>query len=167
MKENLRVLLKKSGYILIAGLIFFLALPTGCSGPVSSASNAITIDNLTTASVVRMTNGQRDRRTYGQKKSFPSGYSGEFWVMFSFSNMLHNKAIHVFARIYIYSGDESKIQKNKEFNLTDSTDNTLYWGENFDISTYADGDYAVFLMMDDLISGTTVGTKTDFTIGGQ
>lgn len=80
--------------------------------------------------------------------------------------MLHNGAIKISGNIYIYSGEEVKSQKRKDVNLINSTDNKLYWGDNFDISSYPDGEYAVFLMITDLITETAVGTETNFTIGG-
>lgn len=162
MKEKRSFLLNKSGWIFVA-LLLLLILSAGCF---SKVSNNFKIDSLSTASSIKFTNGQRDWRDYTQQRTFPSGYSGEFWVVFSFSNMLQNGAIKIAGNIYIYSGEEIKSQKRKDVNLINSTDNNLYWGDNFDISTYPDGEYAVFFMITDLITETTVGTKTNFTIGG-
>jgi len=146
-------------------LILLCLLLIGCA---NQAQNALKVDRVDTASSVTLTSGGlRDWREYTLQRSFPSGYSGEFWVMFSFSNMLHDRTIHVKANIYIVSNGELKAEENKEANITDSSDNKLWWGNSFDISSYPDGDYSVIVTVTDLISGTSASLMTTFKIGGS
>jgi hypothetical protein len=134
----------------------------GCAKP---SQNALTVDRVDTASsVTRTSSGLLDWRKYSAQDSFPSGYSGEFWVMFSFSNMLHEGKTHVKANIYIVSNGELKAEKSKEANLTDSSDNKLWWGDSFDISGYPDGDYSAIVTVTDLIWGTSASQATMFNI---
>jgi hypothetical protein len=166
MKEKMIGLMRKGGWILITGLMFLSVLPAGCFSQPSNTSNSLKINYLDTASDVAVTNGQRDWRNYDQKKIFPSGYAGELWIMFGFSNMLHNRETKIKTEIYIYSGEEIKDRKYKEADLSDSNDNTLFWGDTIEISTYPSGNYSVILMITDLITGVRVGTKTNFIIVG-
>lgn len=128
---------------------------------------SLSVDKLDTASSVTSTNGQIDWRNYTQKDTFASGYSGEFLVMFSFSNALHNKTVNVKGDIYIVSNGVLIDSKNKDVNQTTATNNTLFWGDNFDISKYADGDYMVVINLTDLISGTSTSATNTFKIGGS
>ncbi len=159
MKDIRSGLLWKSELIVISSLILLSLLLSGCQ-------NAFKVDSVDTASSVTLTGGQRDWRNYVSQKSFPSGYSGELWVMFNFSNMLHDKVIRVKANIYIVYNGELKAEKNKEANITDSSDNKLWWGDIFDISNYPDGDYSVIVTMTDLIAGTSASLTTTFKVGG-
>jgi len=132
---------------------------------VAQTQNNLKVDKVDTASSVTLTNGLRDWRNYVVQESFPSGYSGEFWVMFSFSNVLHDRKTHIKANIYIVSDGELKAEENKEANITDSSDNKLWWGNMFDISSYPDGNYSVIVTLTDLISGTSASLTTTFKIG--
>jgi hypothetical protein len=120
---------------------------------------------VATASNVTTTNGQLDWRQYTQQNTFPSGYSGGLWVMFSFSNMLHEKAVNIKADIYLISNGETKAVKNKAASLTDATDNSLWWGDVFDISAFPDGDYTAIVTITDVIAGTAAAQMTTFNIG--
>jgi hypothetical protein len=164
MKVKSNGWLKKGSSLLIIGLILLLSV-TGCNK--SSSAKPFKMDNLATASAVTLTNGQRDWRNYTQKKTFASGYSGEFWVTFSFSNALHDKTVNVKGNIYMVLNGVLIDQKSKDVNLTDSTDNSLFWGDSFDISKYADGDYTVIVTMTDLISATSTSIMNTFKIGGS
>lgn len=164
MKDTLRGLLRKGWLISISSLILLLLLPAGCAN--NDTQNAFKVDNVDTASSVTLVGGQQDWRNYVPQKSFPSAYSGEFWVMFNFSNMLHDKVIRVKINIYIVSQGELKAEKNKEVNITNSSDNKLWWGDIFDISNYPDGDYSVIVTMADLIAGTSASLTTTFKVGG-
>ena len=164
MKLKSSMWLKKAGSLLIIGSILLLAL-TGCSK--SSSGNVIKINNMATASSVTITNGQTDWRNYTQQKTFASAYNGGFWVVFNFSNALHDKAVNVKGNIYIVQNGVLKDEQSKDVSLTDSSDNTLYWGGIFDISQYADGDYTVIVTITDLISGTSASIMNTFKVGGS
>jgi hypothetical protein len=148
----------------MVGVLSIPLLSTGCSKQ-NTSGTVIKINNVATASSVTTTNGEQDWRNYSQQKSFSSGYSGDFWVMFDFSNVLHNSNINVKINIYIVSGGILEDEASKYVDQTDATDNTLYWGNQFDISKYNDGDYTVIVTMTDLISATSTTTTTTFTIG--
>jgi hypothetical protein len=163
MKAKQSGLLWKSGWIVISCLILLSLLLSGCA---NHAQNALKVDTVDTASSVTLTGGVPDWRNYVSQESFPSGYSGEFWVMFNFSNMLHDSKTHIKANIYIVSQGELKAERNKESNLTDSSDNRLWWGDSFDISLYPDGDYSVIVTVTDLISGTSASLTATFKVGG-
>ncbi|MBT9161248.1 MAG: hypothetical protein AAGB97_02950 [Dehalococcoidia bacterium] len=163
MKEIRSGLMRKGWCIFISSLILLSLSPAGCAN--TDTQNAFKVDSVDTASIVTLSGGQPDWRNYVSQKSFPSGYSGEFWVMFSFSNMLHDKTTRVKANIYIVSQGELKAEKNKEANITDSSDNKLWWGNRFDISNYPDGDYLVIVTMTDLIAGTSASLTTTFKVG--
>ncbi len=128
-------------------------------------SNAFKVDSVDTASSVSITNGVLDWTKYTIQESFPSGYSGDFWVMFSFSNMLHNGITNIKANIYIVSNGELKAEENKEADISNSSDNKLWWGNSFDIGNYTDGDYSVIVTVTDLIAGTSASERTTFHIG--
>ena len=162
MKNNRGGLLRKSLWMLMVCVISLSLLPIGCA---NHAQDALKVDTVDTASSVTLTDGVRDWREYTPQESFPSGYSGEFWVMFNFSNMLHDSNTHVKANIYIVSNGELRAEENKEANITDSSDNKLWWGNSFDISSYPDGDYSVILTVTDLIAGTSASLSTTFKIG--
>ncbi len=165
MKDTLSGLLRKGWLISISSLILLSLLPAGCANT-DLQKNAFKVDSVDTASSVTLTAGQRDWRNYVQQKSFPSAYSGEFWVMFNFSNMLHDQVTRVKINIYIVSQGELKAEKNKEVNRTNSSDDKLWWGDIFDISNYPDGDYSVIVTMTDLIAGTSASLTTTFKVGG-
>jgi hypothetical protein len=164
MKNNRGGLLRKNRWMFMLCLISLCLLLSGCGG--SGQKNIVQVDNVSTASNVSITNGVWDWQQYVQQDSFPSGYSGAFWVMFSFSNILHDGTTHIKANIYIVSGGELIAEENKEANLTDSSDNKLWWGNSFDISSYTDGNYSVIVDVVDLISGTSASLNTTFRIGG-
>ena len=143
-------------------LILLSLLLIGCA---NHTQDALKVDTVDTASSVTLTDGVRDWREYTPQESFPSGYSGEFWVMFNFSNMLHDKVTRVKINIYIVASGELKAETSKYANLTNSSDNELWWGNSFDISGYPDGDYSVIMTMTDLIAGTSASLSTTFKIG--
>ena len=163
MKDKLGCLFRRGGWILIAGLLLISLLSAGCSKQ-SANSKVIKIDNLDTASVVTLINGQH-WQTYNQQKIFPEGYSGEFWVVFECSNILHNNNINIEIDTYIESGGILEDEASKYVDQTDATDNTLYWGNKFDISKYNAGNYTVIVTMTDLISATSATMMNTFTIG--
>jgi hypothetical protein len=156
--------LKKHRVIFTLSLILIL-LASLLAVCVCRAQSAFKVNTVDTASNVTLTGGVRDWRNYVPQESFPSGYSGEFWVMFSFSNMLHDGKTHVKVNIYILSNGELIAEENKEANLTDSSDKKLWWGNMFDISSYTDGDYSAIVTVTDLISGTSASLSTAFKIG--
>ena len=164
MKQKSTTWLKKGCLLLIIASVLLLAL-AGCSK--SSSDKLFKMDNLATASAVTTTNGQTDWRNYTQQKTFASGYNSGFWVVFSFSNALHNKAVNVEGNIYIVQNGVLKDQKSKEISLTDSTDNILYWGDIIDISKYADGTYTVVVTMTDLSSATSSSMMNTFKVGSS
>jgi hypothetical protein len=155
----------KKRWVIITLSLIVLALLAVLAMCIYHAQNALKVDGVDTASNVTLTGGVQDWRNYTIQDSFPSGYSGEFWVMFSFSNMLHDGKTHVKVNIYILSNGELIAEENKEANLTDSSDNKLWWGNMFDISSYADGDYSAIVTVTDLISGTSASLSTAFRIG--
>jgi hypothetical protein len=85
--------------------------------------------------------------------------------VFAFSNALHDQAINVKGNIYIVQNGLLKDQRSKDVNWVDSADNTLYWGDIFDISGYADGNYTIIVTITDLISATSDSIMSTFTIG--
>jgi len=164
MKDKLGCLSKKCGLIFMVGLLSISLLLAGCSTQ-ATTGNVIKINNVATASSVTTTNGEQDWRNYTQQKNFSSGYSGEFWVMFEFSNVLHNSNTNVKINIYIVSGGILEDEASKYLDQADATDNTLYWGNQFDISKYNNGDYTVIVTMTDLISATSATMTNTFKIG--
>lgn len=167
MKEKRGGLVSKVGRIFISLLILSSLLLNGCTNNTLKV-NTLKVDSVDTASSVTLIKEQRDWRTYVQQKSFASGYKGEFWVMFSFSSMLHDKTIWVKAHIYIVSNNgELKGEKNKEATITDSSDNRLWWGDSFDVSSYPDGDYSAIVTITDLIAGTSASRTNTFKIGAS
>ena len=166
MKEKLGYLFRRYGCIFLVGLLLVSLLSIGCSKQTTNGK-VITINNVATASSITTTNGEQDWRNFTQQKSFSSGYSGEFWVMFEFSNVLHNVNINVKINIYIISGGILEDEASKYVDQTDATDNTLYWGNQFDISKYNNGDYTVIVTMTDLISATSATMTNTFTIGSS
>ena len=56
-------------------------------------------------------------------------------------------------------------EQSKNASITDATDNTLWWGALFDISSYPDGDYSVIVNITDLIAGTAAAKAAYFEIG--
>jgi hypothetical protein len=158
-------ILKKPRVIFTVSLILLALLLAVLAVCIYHAQSAFKVDGVDTASNVTITGGVRDWQKYVLQESFPSGYSGEFWVMFSFSNMLHDGKTHVKVNIYILSNGELIAEENKEANLTDSSDNKLWWGNMFDISSYADGDYSAIVTVTDLIAGTSASLATTFKIG--
>jgi hypothetical protein len=156
---------KRLSWFLISALLILSMLPAACSRTQAAGGKIIVVDNLVTASAVTQTGGQRDWRNYTQYKIFPSGYSGDFFVVFSFSNALHDKAVNAKANIFILSNGVIKDQKSKDVSLTDSTDNQLFWGDSFDISKYADGTYTVIVTVTDLLSATSSTIMNTFSVG--
>lgn len=129
--------------------------------------SVLRIDSLDTASSVSQTNNGPNWHEYVKQNSFASGYSGGFWVMFSFSNILHGKSVNIKADIYILSNGALKTVKDKPANLADTSWNQLWWGDTFDISAYPDGDYTVILTVTDVIAGTSAAQMTTFSIGNK
>lgn len=127
--------------------------------------SALKIDYLDTASSVTMVNGQLDWRKYVAQKSLTAGSQDGLWVMFGFSNMLHGGKVNVKVDIYIISDGQIVDWKNNDATLSDSTYGSLYWGDTFDISTYAAGDYTILLTIHDIIAGTSTTQKATFIIG--
>jgi hypothetical protein len=134
---------------------------------VDNPQSALKIDYLDTASSVTTINGQADWHEYVAQKSFTAGSQDGLWVMFGFSNMLHNRKVNVIADIYIISNGQVVASRNNDAALNDSTYGNLYWGDTFDISTYAAGDYTVLLTINDIIAGTSATQKTTFNIGTE
>ena len=166
MKDKLVYLSRRCGWIFMVGLLSISLLLAGCSKQ-TTTSKFIKINNVATASNITTTNGEQDWRNFTQQKSFSSGYSGDFWVMFEFSNALHNSNINVKINIYIVSGGILEDEASKYVDQTDATDNTLYWGNKFDISKYNAGNYTVIVTMTDLISATSATMMNTFTIGSS
>jgi hypothetical protein len=164
MKDKFGCLLKRSGWIFMVGLLSISLFLAGCSKQ-TTTSKFIKINNVATASSITTTNGEQDWRNFTQQKNFSTGYRGDFWVMFEFSNVLHNNNINVKINIYIVSGGILEDEASKYVDQTDATDNTLYWGNKFDISKYNNGDYTVIVTMTDLISATSATMTNTFTIG--
>ncbi len=131
---------------------------------VDNPQSALKIDYLDTASSVTSVNGQLDWHKYVTQKSFTAGSQDGMWVMFGFSNMLHSGKVNVKADIYVISNGQIVDWKNNDATLNDSADSELYWGDTFDISTYAAGDYTVLLTVTDIIAGTSATQKTTFII---
>jgi hypothetical protein len=156
-------LLSKSVWILISCLLLVPLMLGGCGG--GTPTNIVTVDSVSTASNVSMTDGVWDWQQYVEQDSFPSGYEGAFWVMFNFSNILHDDTVNINANIYILSNGETWDMQSKNASITDTTDNTLWWGGLFDISSYADGDYSVIVNITDLIAGTSAAKAAYFEIG--
>ena len=166
MKEKHSCLLSKSVWILISCLLLIPLLISGCGGGGGSEqTNIVTVDSVSTASNVSMTDGVWDWQQYVEQDSFPSGYNGTFWVMFNFSNILHKDTVNIKANIYILSNGETWDVQSKNASITDTTDNTLWWGGLFDISSYPDGDYSVIVNITDLIAGTSAAKAAYFEIG--
>jgi hypothetical protein len=163
MKDKLGCLFRRGGWILIAGLLLISLLSAGCSKQ-SANSKVIKIDNLDTASGVTLINGQH-WQTYNQQKIFPEGYSGEFWVVFECSNILHNNNINIEIDTYIESGGILEEKSSQNENQTDATDDTLYWGKQFDISKYRSKYYTVIVTITDLISAKLATMTNTFAIG--
>jgi hypothetical protein len=155
----------KYGWILMALLLIISLTPTACSRTAGAAGKVLIVDNLVTASAIKTINGQKDWRNYTQMKNFPSGYNGDFFVVFSYSNALHNGTINTKGNIYIVSNGVSVDQKIRDVYLTESTDNQLFWGDSFDISKYTDGTYTVVVTITDLLSGASASIKNTFTVG--
>lgn len=164
MKIKSNGCLKKASLVLIIGLLLLFSL-TGCSQ--SSNSQSIKMDKLDTASAVTTTNGQMDWRYYTQKTIFPSGYSGDFWVVFNFSNILHDKNVNVQTSVYIVSNGILEDESNKYINSSNSTDNTLFWGNKFDISKYTAGNYNIIVTVTDLMTGRSASQMNTLKIGGS
>ena len=165
MKEKHNGLLYKSGGVLIAFLILIPLLISGCGGGGSTATPTVQVASVSTASNVSMTDGIWDWQQYVEQDSFTSGYDGAFWVMFNFSNILHDDTVNIKANTYILSNGEIMAEQSKNASITDTTDNTLWWGGLFDISSYADGDYSVIVNITDLIAGTAAAKAAYFEIG--
>ena len=166
MKDKFGCLFRRCGLIFIASLLLIPLLLTGCSKQ-TTTGKFIKINNVATASSITTTNGEQDWRNFKEQKSFSSGYSGDFWVMFEFSNILHSSNINVKINVYIVSGGILEDEASKNVDQTDATDNTLYWGNQFDISKYNNGDYTVIVTMTDLISATSATMTNAFTIGSS
>jgi len=168
VKEKHSGLLYKSGGVLIAFLILIPLLLVGCECDFNcskeQAQSTIRVNSVTTASNVSMTDGVWDWWQYVEQDSFPSGYEGPLWVMFNFSNALHNGSVNIRANVYILSNGAIKAEDTKDASITNSSDNTMWWGDLFDISTYADGDYSVIVTITDLIAGTAAANWTNFEI---
>lgn len=126
--------------------------------------SGLKIDYLDTASSVTAINGQVDWRKYEARTSFTAGSPDGLWVMFGFSNMLHSGKVNVKADIYIISNGQIVAWKNNDATLNNSTYWELYWGDTFDVSTYAAGDYTVLLTIHDFIAETSANKKTTFKI---
>jgi hypothetical protein len=183
-------LLKKSAVLAICGLAILMLPLGGCSNndlqsqvqtltaektalqstvqkltqENAAQQNALKVDKVATASSVTTTNGQLDWRNYTAQKTFTAGYTGGLWVMFNFSNMLHDKTINVKVDMYLISNGETKAVKNKVSSMTDATDNSLWWGDTFDISGLPAGDYAALVTVTDVIAGTAAAQMTAFNI---
>ena len=149
-------------WVLKLFMVLLCLLFTGCT---KGGEDTFKVDRVETATSVTLTDGLQDWRNYVTQKSFTSGYSGEFWVMFNFSNVLHDGKINFKANIYIVSDGDLISEENKEAAITDSSDNKLWWGNLFDISMYPDGDYSAIVTVTDLISGTSASLTTAFKIG--
>jgi hypothetical protein len=160
VKSNLW--LKKAGMISVA-MFILLASIAGCHK--ESSGKNIKMVNLDTAYSVTQTNGQIDWRRYTPEKTFTPDHSSALWVVFSFSNALHGKVINVKGNIYIVQNGLLIDQKSKDVNWTDSADNTLYWGDVFDVSGYSNGNYTIIVTITDLISATSDSIMKTVTIG--
>jgi hypothetical protein len=127
--------------------------------------NIVTVNSVSTASNVFMTDGVWDWQQYVQQGKFPSGYAGEFCVMFNFSNILHDKAVNIEANVYIFSKGEIMARQSQNASVTNTSDNTLWWGAFLNISSYPDGNYSVIVNITDLIAGASAAKATYFQIG--
>jgi len=126
--------------------------------------SALKIDYLDTTSSITVVNGEIDWRKYVPQKTFTTGAKDGLWVMFGFSNMLHDGKINVKADIYIISDGQLVGWKNNDATLTNSTFNNLYWGDSFDMSTFTPGEYDVLVTIHDIIAETIATQKTTFKI---
>ena len=131
---------------------------------VDNPGSGLKIDYLYTASNVTSVNGQLDWHKYEVQKSFIAGSSNGLWVVFGFSNILHDGKVNIKADIYIVSNGQIVDWKNNDASLTESTFNNLYWGDTFDISTIEAGEYTILLTINDIIAGTSATQKTAFII---
>jgi len=122
------------------------------------------IDYLDTTASVTLVNGEIDWRKYVAQNSLTAGSKDGLWVMFGFSNMLHSGKINIVADIYIISGGELVDRRSNDAILTNSTFNNLYWGDSFDMSAYAPGDYDVLVTIHDIIGEAVTTKKTSFKI---